>query len=170
MGEAVRALGINLPTLIAFIVTFVLLLWLLNGFLYKPIMKAKDERAKRIEEGLQKAEQVKKDAERMEAEFKRQLEEARREGQTMVAQATQVAERLRAEAREEAKREAEALLVKARQEIQHERDEAVEQVRRQFAELTVKAAGKVIERSLDPAAHRDLIDKVLEESGTVRKG
>ena len=52
----------------------------------------------------------------------------------------------------------------ARQEIQMERDEAINGVRREFADLTVLAAGKVIEESLDKEKHRELIDKVLEES------
>ena len=61
------------------------------------------------------------------------------------------------------------MLNRARSEIQHERDEAVSDVRREFADLTVLAAGKVIEKSLDKKDHRELIEKVLEESSTLKK-
>ena len=71
---------------------------------------------------------------------------------------------VRAKAQEVAKTEAEALLNRARQEIQQERDEAINVVRREFADLTVLAAGKVIEQSLDKDKHKELIEKVLEES------
>jgi F-type H+-transporting ATPase subunit b len=66
----------------------------------------------------------------------------------------------------DARREAEALIGRARAEIQRERDDAIGEVRREFADLTVLAAGKVIERSLDKEQHRELIEKVLEESQT----
>ena len=53
---------------------------------------------------------------------------------------------------------------RARQDIQRERDDAIEQVRSQFADLAISAAEKVIERSLDKDAHKDIIEKVLEET------
>ena len=54
--------------------------------------------------------------------------------------------------------------------MQRERDEAIDELRREFVGLTIVAAGKVIDRSLDEEAHRKIIDKVLEESTTLKKG
>jgi F-type H+-transporting ATPase subunit b len=68
-----------------------------------------------------------------------------------------------------AKAEAEVLIQRARTEIQRERDEAIDDVRKAFADLTVQAAEKVIDRSLDKEAHREIIEKVLEESITFKK-
>ena len=78
-------------------------------------------------------------------------------------------EEVREKAKEEARQQAEALLNRARADIQTERDEAISQIRREFADLTIMAAGKVIERSLDKKAHRELIDRVLEESTSSKK-
>ena len=78
-------------------------------------------------------------------------------------------EEVKQKAQEDAKQESEALITRARAEIQRERDDAINGVRREFADLTVQAAGKVIERSLDKEEHRELIDKVLEESSTLKK-
>ncbi len=78
-------------------------------------------------------------------------------------------EEVKQKAQADAKKEAEALIGRARAEIQQERDEAIGEVRREFADLTIKAAGKVIDRSLDKKQHRELIDKVLEESKTGKK-
>ena len=58
-------------------------------------------------------------------------------------------------------------MAKAKLEIERERDEAIGELRNAFADLTVMAAGKVIDRSLDKEQHRQLIDKVLEESNVV---
>ena len=81
-----------------------------------------------------------------------------------------MAEKYKEEERENAKKEAEGLLAKARAEIQRERDEAINEVRSHFAELAITAAERVIERSVDASVHKDIIDKVLEESPTVRGG
>ena len=68
-----------------------------------------------------------------------------------------------------AKQDAEALINRARVEIQRERDDAISEVRREFADLTIMAAGKVIDRTLDKKEHKELIDKVLEESTSDKK-
>ncbi|MBA7683868.1 hypothetical protein ES703_92254 [subsurface metagenome] len=55
-------------------------------------------------------------------------------------------------------------------EIRRERDGAIDELRKEFADLTIMAAEKVIEKSLDKPTHRQLIDKVLEQSTTLKKG
>ena len=92
-----------------------------------------------------------------------------REGQERVARAVRAGEEVKQKAQQEARQEAEALIARARTEIQRERDEAIDELRKEVADLTILAAGKVIDRSLDKEAHRQLIDKVLEESTTLKK-
>ena len=98
------------------------------------------------------------------------IEEAAKEGQEAIARAMRTGEEVRHEAQQQAKTEAESLIARARSEIQRERDEAIEQLREGFADITIDAAGKVIDRTLDKKAHRDIIDKVLKESTTLKKG
>lgn len=163
-----EALGINLPGLIGQIINFVLLLIILRAVAYGPIMKMLDERQTRIRESLQRVETIQAEAGRAQEEVQAQLAAARREGQEIVAQAAQIAERIKEEARTEARKEAEALLARARADIELERDRAIAQLREDFADLTILAASKVINRSLDKAAHRDLIESVLTEDGRAR--
>ena len=169
MGDIVDALGINLPTLLTQVVTFIILLVILRFVAYKPIMRMLDERSRRVKESMEQAESVKEQSARAEEELKKQLGEASREGQERIARAVKAGEEVKQKAQEEARKEAETLLGRARAEIQRERDEAIGEVRREFADLTVLAAGKVIEKSLDKEEHRELIDKVLEESSTQKK-
>ena len=157
-------LGINLPGLIAQLVNFAVLLLVLRMLLYKPILRMLDQRAQRIRESLSTADETKLAAERAEREVERRLEEARLEGQGLIAQAQQIANRVREEGRQEAESEAQALLERARSEIQLERDSAIAELRREFADLTVLAAEKVIGQSLDRQAHQRLIDQVLTDS------
>jgi len=157
-------LGLNIPLLIAQVINFFIVLLALRLFLYRPVLNMLDRRAQRVREGLEAAEQSKERAEHAEQEVAQRLDEARRQGQALIAQAQETASRIQEEARSQARREGEALLERARNEIQLERDQAIAQLRREFAELTVSAAEKVIGQSLDRQAHRRLIDEVLAES------
>jgi F-type H+-transporting ATPase subunit b len=93
----------------------------------------------------------------------KQMVEARRENQRLLEQARQAAEKFRQEERAKAQDEARAFIEKAREDIQRERDSAIEEVRKHFADLAIMAAEKVVQRSLDRKAHRDLIEEVLKE-------
>lgn len=166
MGE----LGINLATLVAQIVNFTILFGLLYLVAYKPIMRILDERSRKIKESMEQTEYIKEQAVRAEEEVKQQLDAARGEGQEVIARAVRTGEELKQKTRQEAKQEGESLIAKARIEIQRERDEAIDELRKEFADLAILAAGKVIDRSLDEKTHRQLIDKVLKESPTLKKG
>lgn len=163
-------LGINLPTLLAQIINFIILFGLLYLVAYKPLMRMLDARSKKIKESMEQTEYIKQQAAHAEEEVKKQLEAAGKEGQEVIARAVRTGEEVRQQTQQEARQEAETLIIRARMEIQQERDEAIDDLRKQFADLTILAAGKVIDRSLDKEAHREIIDKVLEESTPPKKG
>ncbi len=160
----IGALGINLPSLIAQLINFTLLLivlgWACKRFLF-PLL---DERRKRIQEGLDAAEESKRKLTETESETAAEMEKARQEGQGLIGQAQQMSARIQEEARVGARTEAETLLERARSEIQLERDAAIADLRREFADLTITAAERVIRRSLDRKAHQELIEEVLAEA------
>jgi F-type H+-transporting ATPase subunit b len=168
--EGIGSLGINVSTLIAQVVNVAILFGLLYLVAYKPIMRMLDERSGKIKESMENTEYIKQQAERAEGEASKRIEAAAKEGQEAIALAMRTGEEVRQEAQQKAKSEAEALIARARSEIQRERDEAIEQLRESFADITIDAAGKVIDRTLDKKAHRDIIDKVLKESTTLGKG
>jgi F-type H+-transporting ATPase subunit b len=163
-------LGIDAPSLIAFLINFFILFGLLTLILYKPVTRMLDERSAKIKESLEQAERMREESVRAEEAVKVEVEAGRREGQALINQAAQTAEKLKEEARAEARQEAEAIIAKARVEIDREREESVNQLRQEFADLTILAAEKVIGQSLDKKAHKQLIDRVLEEGLTPSKG
>ncbi len=170
MDKFLVAFGINLPTLVAQLVNFLILFGLMTLVAYKPIMRMFDERSRKVRESMEQTELVKQQAAQAEDAVKKQLEAAAKEGQEVINRALRTAEDIRQDAQQRAKQEAETLLTRAKAEIQQERDQAISSVRQEFADLTIMAASKVIDRSLDKKAHRELIDKVLEESRSLRKG
>ncbi len=165
-----ETLGIHFPSLLIYLVNFLLVLGLLFLFAYKPILRLMDQRADRIRESLAASERAREEAASSQEAIESQLVEARREAQRIVEQAREAAERYRAEEMERARNEAESFVERARSEIQRERDVVVEEVRASFGDLAITAAERVVRRSLDRQAHEDLIAQVLEEGESLRRG
>jgi F-type H+-transporting ATPase subunit b len=157
-------LGINLPVLIAQFVNFTILLVVLRMVAWGPLTKMLDERRERIRESLAAAEQAKAQVANSERQVQEQVEAGRRDAQNLIAQAQEISTRIQADARAQAQADAEALISRARSEIQLERDTAIADLRKEFADVTIAAAEKVVNSSLDRAAHRRLIDEALAES------
>jgi F-type H+-transporting ATPase subunit b len=163
------SLGVNLPLLVVFIVNFIVLFVLLRLFLYKPVLKMLDERAKRTKDAMELAEVTKKEFEQAKGDVQKQIEKGRQEAQAIIAQAVQVGERLKEESRQEAIKQAQTIIDRTRAELGAERDKIVGDLRREFVDISILAAEKVIKETLDKEKHRKLIDETLQESATFKK-
>jgi F-type H+-transporting ATPase subunit b len=170
MLDGLIELGWNPATLIAQVVNFTLLFLILYFFAFKRILKMLDDRSSRIKESIEQTDLIKDQAAKAEEESRRRIEDGIKEGQELIAKATRAGEDVRQQSQQKAQEEAQALINRARGEIQRERDEAVGALRKEFADLTIMAAEKVIDRSLDRQAHREVIDKVLDEARTLKQG
>ena len=155
--------GVNLPALIFQIINFLLLLYLLNRLLFKPLLKTLDERQARIGQGLKDAEQAARDRELARAERGAALDEARREAQTMIQRATKIAEDSRNEIVAAARSEAERVTARARDEIVAEKDRAMAEIREQVADLAILAAGRLLREEIDGTRQRRLVNDFLAE-------
>ncbi len=164
-----QGLGIDLSVLLSQLVSFFVLFGLLYLVAYKPLMRMLDERSCRGKESMEQTEYIKEQAALAEKETSKRIGDASKEGQKMIDRAMQAGEEMKLKAKDEAKKEAKMLIGRARVEIERERDDAIGEVRKEFADLTIMAAEKVIDRSLDKKMHRQLIDKVLEESTTKKE-
>jgi F-type H+-transporting ATPase subunit b len=164
-----EAIGINLQLLVAFLINFLILFGLLTAVLYKPVLKMLDERQAKIKESLEQAEKIKEQTTRSEEQVKAAIEAARKEGQSIIAQASGIAEKIKEEAKDGARKEAEAIITKAKDDIKLERDKSIAELRKEFANLTVLAAEKVIKETLDTQKHKKLINEVLEQSNSFKQ-
>ncbi len=165
----VTELGVNLPSLVAYLVNFILLLGILGVFAYKPLMRMLDERTERIRESLEAADLARQEAATAQEAIQEQITEARRESQRIMDQTREAAERFRTEEMEKARQESEAFVERAKADIARERDTALQEVRASFGDLAITAAERVIRSSLDRTAHENLIAQVLEEGETLRR-
>ena len=157
------AFGVDLPKLLFQVFNFLLLLYLLNRFLFKPVLKLLDERESRIRKGLEDAEAAARDRELARAEREAALGEARKEAQAMVARANKIAEDSRAEILAEAKAQADKVTARAREEITAEKDKAMAELRATVADLALQAAGRLVRSEMDTPTQRRLVEDFLKE-------
>lgn len=165
------AFGVDVPKLLFQVINFLLLLYLLNRFLFKPVLALLDERQRRIGKGLEDAESAARDRELARAEREAAVAEARREAQELVARANKIAEDTRREILDEARAEAEKVSARARDEITAEKDRAVAELRAQVADLALEAAGKLVRSEMSGTTQRRLVEEFLSDvapSGTAK--
>ena len=161
--EFFEAFGVDLPKLIFQIVNFLLLLYLLNRFLFKRVFALLDERQARISKGLEDAEAAARDRELARAEREAALSEARKEAAEMLARANKIADDTRKEILETARTDAEQVTERARQEINAEKERAMAELRAEVADLALAAAGKLVRREMDTDTQRRLVEEFLAE-------
>lgn len=158
-----EALGLNPVSIILHAVNFLILLFVLQRYLFKPVMGMLDERAQKIRESVEAAERAREESARADQERGEALRHARREAEETVTRAMQEADRIRAEARKQAQEEGQRIIGRAEQEASAERQQAMQELRAQVADLAVLAAGRVIGRSLDDQSHRALVEEFLAD-------
>ncbi|HEY7738923.1 MAG TPA: F0F1 ATP synthase subunit B [Candidatus Limnocylindria bacterium] len=159
-----EAFGVDVFKLGFQIVNFLILLYLLNRFLFKAALKRIDERQEKLSQGLEDAAAAARDRELARAEREAALAEARKESEALVARAAKTAEATSAEILAEAKASAEQLVVRAREEIAAEKERALAEIRGEVADLALDAAGKLVGAEMDGPTQRRLVEQFLTES------
>jgi F-type H+-transporting ATPase subunit b len=157
------AFGVDLFKLAFQIINFLLILYLLNRFLFKRVLALLDERQERISKGLEDAEAAARDRELARAERGAALDEARKEAQTMIARATKIAEDSRAEIVAAARAEAEKVTARATEEITADKQRAIAELRSQVADLALDAAGRLVKAEMNAPTQRRLVEEFLAE-------
>jgi F-type H+-transporting ATPase subunit b len=161
-------LGINLNFLIAQIINFLLLLFILRRFLYKPVTNMLAARTKRVQESLAEADRVRQEAAAARAEYERQLDAERRRSFDAAQQAIQEGQKARDAIITQAQKDAEEIRARTRDEAERERQQMMAQLRTQVADLAILASEKVIGQTLDNNVQRRLINDFLNQTEALK--
>jgi F-type H+-transporting ATPase subunit b len=157
------AFGVDVLKLAFQIINFLLILYLLNRFVFRRVLALLDERQERIAKGLEDAESAARDRELARAEREAALDEARKEAAAMIARATKIAEDSRAEIVAAARAEAEKVAARATEEITAEKQRAIAELRSQVADLALDAAGRLVKSEMNAPTQRRLVEEFLAE-------
>ena len=150
-------------TLIAQMLAFAGLIWLVATKIWPPLLAAIEERQKKIAEGLAAADNSQKALADAEARANEELKAARSKANEIIEQAHQRANQIVEAARHDAIEEGVRQKAIVEADIAASANRAREDLRKQVSQLAVSGAEKLIRREIDPAAHKALLDELAAE-------
>ena len=147
------------------LVNTLILFLILKYLLFKPVTAFMQKRENEIKKQIQDAKQLDEQAQALRMQYESKLALAEDEGKDIVKKYTQRAENRAFEIVKTAESEVDTMKLNAHRELERERVKAVNELKGQISELTILAASKVVEKDLNEADHRELINKFISEVG-----
>lgn len=142
--------------------TFVILLFVLKKFAWKPILNAVTDREDSIKDALQEADKARLEMQNLKSDNEKILKEARAERDAMIKDAREIKDTMISEAKEEAKVQATKLIEQAKTTIQNEKLAAITDLKNQVADLSIDIAEKVMKNELSNKEKQiELVEKML---------
>ncbi len=144
-------------------VTFVVLLFILKKFAWKPILTALDQRETAIRESLEKAERAKEEAKKILDQNQANLVKVEEESKQIINQSRVYADKLKDQIIQDGRDQARKLIDEASAEIDRKKDAAFDELKNQIAEIAVTAAEKILRENLDKEIQKRIINKYIGE-------
>ena len=161
--EILKDFGVEPILLLAQIVNFVILLYILKRFLYKPILKVLDERKKRIETSMKQSAEIQKKFEEVSQKQQEILDEAKKESTRIIGTAKNEAKILTNQIQTEANTQAEEIMKRNQQSLQLEKQKMISEAKQELIDVVALATERVVERSLTKADKDRLVKKSVAE-------
>lgn len=152
-------------TIVFAMIGFAILYWLLNKFAFGPLFGIMEKRRELVLGEMKEAEENRKQSEQFIQEQREELEKARKEAYEILENARAMSARQADEILEKARSEANRVKDEALKEIEQERKQAVAELRNQVSAMSVMIASKIIEKQIDEASEKQLIERYLNEVG-----
>jgi F-type H+-transporting ATPase subunit b len=163
-----RFMEINLKEFLMQVVNFVILLIILDRFVFRRIGKALKDRSDRIRNAFAEIEAQREEIGRMKAEYESKLKEADARASEIMKEALEAARAERERIIGEAKAEADRMISQARVAIEEERERAIRAIRREIADLVVLGAMRTLGNVVDDDIHRRIVADVMGRIGEIR--
>ena len=150
-------------TLLGELIAFAVFVLFCMKFVWPPLIGDIEARQQKIADGLAASDRAEQDLRLVQEKVKQQLAEAKTQASALIDQAKKREQQIIDEASVKAQSEREKILAQAKAEIDAERIKAREELRKQVAVLAVAGAEKILQRSIDAAAHSDILEKLVAE-------
>ena len=153
----------NVGLMVWTIVVFAISLFILRRAVFPRIGEALDTRAKSIEGDIDSAHELRQEADKILAEYRERLKEARAQSEEIIQRARQTAEAHEHEARDAGREILAEAAKRAERDIEAATQRAIGDLRREVADLTVMATEKVTRKALNDDDQRRLVQEALNE-------
>lgn len=152
-------------TMIAQFINLMIQLFLIKKFLFKPVSEILEKRRALADQEIRQAREAKEEADGMKAQYETGIAQAREEAARIVQSAQKEAQARADEMVQEAQAKAAGIKAQAEADIAQERKKAINEVKNEIGGLAMDIAGKVVEKEIDEADHRRLIDEFIQNVG-----
>lgn len=159
-------LSVHLPTIIATIINFILLLYVLKYFFYKPVNKIMDDRKNIINTSIKNAKDNEEKAEISRKEKDQLLHESKTKGREIVEEYKVNAQNISHEIIDEAKKESIIIMERSRVEVEREKEKATSEIKKQVIDLSLILSEKALGQHIDEKEHRRLIEEFILKVGS----
>lgn len=163
MEDLIHKLGIDWKLLVAQIVNFVILLFLLKKLLYKPLINLMNNRRQKIVEGLEKAKRGEEEFQKIQELREKELAKIQREAETIIQKAKEVGDKKQQEILKEAEEKTKKIIEEAKGRIEIEKEKMLKEVRQDIASLVVGATEKILKEKVDKNKEKEMINEVFKK-------
>ena len=160
-GGPVNLLAPNPGLMIWTLVIFLILMFVLSKFAFKPLFAAVEAREKALEDAIEGAKRDRAEAAKLLDQQRAGLETARTEAQSIIAESRATAERMRTDLLAQTKQQQVDMIEQARRSIEGEKVAAIAELRREAVDLAIAGASRVIEKNLDTTGNRAIVESFL---------
>lgn len=157
-------LGLNLKEIIFVILNFLLLVFVLGKFIYKPFLGALDDRKKRIQETFDAADAVSRRADAKLAKYERRIAHVEEENRSIMRETKRRAEEQAQQIIADATKQAGEIVSRAERAIELERERALDEMRQEIAELALLAAQQIVEKEVDQIGQDAIVDEIINNA------
>lgn len=155
-------MNLELEQILTQIVAFLVMLWILKKFAWKPLLNVMEERKRAIQSEFDSIEEQKKEIKKLTQTYNAKLDEIEATARATLQEATKRGEQIALEIEQETRERAAMILNKAQAEMKSEIAEAKKQLKQDIVKMAVAATEKIIQEKLDPQKHQKLIDDAIE--------
>lgn len=146
------------------LLSFLMILFILKKFAWKPILSALKEREASIDNALRSADKAREEMEQLKADNEKIIKEAKNERDNLLKDARLVKDMIISEAKEKAITETEKIIEDARVKIESEKDAALDEIKNQIAIFSIEIAEKILKKKLESTKdQKDMINDLLDE-------
>ena len=163
LGNALHQFGVYWPNLIAQVVLFAIVYWVLKRYAFKPVIAMLEERRRRIEEGQLNAEKIKKQLAEAQAKYEEILAKANAEAQRLIEEVRASGDRLAGQKRQEAITAAEEITQKAQEAMAQERERIMAELKQELGRLVVDTTVRVTGKVLTPQDHQRINEETARQ-------
>lgn len=163
LGNALHQFGVYWPNLIAQVVLFAIVYWVLKRYAFRPVIAMLEERRRRIEEGQLNAEKIKKQLAEAQAKYEEILAKANAEAQRLIEEVRASGDRLAEQKRQEAIAAAEQITLKAQEAMALERERIMAELKQELGRLVVDTTVRVTGKVLTPQDHQRINEETARQ-------